>query len=209
MPPRLESELKEPLRTHWLKAVAAFELRNFGYAISLLQGILKEEPEFLRGRQLLRRAAVNRQKAEKKSFFNVSLPILSIKKAERQLRRDPKRAVEMIEKVLENEPYHCQANLVLKEAAVAAGWPEIAGFALHTVLEERPQDTRVLHQLARLYHDLGESEKEMEAYLRITAIDPADAEAVRLGRDAAAEASMKTGAWAIKSTSRNSREREV
>ena len=55
MPIKTEKELSEQLRSHWLKAVAAIELRNFGYAISLLQGILKHEPEFLTGRQLLRR----------------------------------------------------------------------------------------------------------------------------------------------------------
>jgi hypothetical protein len=48
---KTEKELSETQRSHWLKAVAAIELRNFGYAISLLQGILKQEPEFLTGRQ--------------------------------------------------------------------------------------------------------------------------------------------------------------
>ena len=57
-----EKELNETQRSHWLKAVAAMELRNFGYAISLIQGILKQEPEFLTGRQLLRRAEVMKQK---------------------------------------------------------------------------------------------------------------------------------------------------
>ena len=51
MPIKTEKELNETQRNHWLKAVAAIELRNFGYAISLLQGILKEEPEFLTGRE--------------------------------------------------------------------------------------------------------------------------------------------------------------
>ena len=46
---KTEKELSETQRGHWLKAVAAIELRNFGYAISLLQGILKQEPEFLTG----------------------------------------------------------------------------------------------------------------------------------------------------------------
>jgi hypothetical protein len=41
---RTEKELSEDQHAHWLKAVAAIELRNFGYAISLLQGILKQEP---------------------------------------------------------------------------------------------------------------------------------------------------------------------
>jgi tetratricopeptide (TPR) repeat protein len=190
-----EKDLSESLRSHWLKAVAAIELRNFGYAISLLQGILKQEPEFLIGRQLLRRAEVTKQKATKKALFNVSTAALSIMKAQREMKKDPKRAVELIEKVLEDEPYNRQANLALKEAAVVAGWPEIGVFAFRTLLEEKPNDTKILHELGRLYHDVGESEHAAEIYNKLTEIDPTDAEAVRLGKDAAARASMKTGGW--------------
>src|SRR5438874_1091351 len=190
-----EKELSDDQRAHWLKAVAAIELRNFGYAISLLQGILKKEPQFLTGRQLLRRTEVTRLKAAKKKFFNVSTASVSVMKAQREIKKDPKRAVELIEKILEDEPYNKQANLALKEAAVAAGWLETAIFALQTFLEENPRDTKVMHDLARLYHDLGDSEREVEIYNRITAIDPADAAAVRLGKDASARGSMKSGGW--------------
>lgn len=38
---KTEKELSEASRALWLKAVAAIELGNFGYAISLLQEILK------------------------------------------------------------------------------------------------------------------------------------------------------------------------
>ena len=69
---KTEKELSESLRAFWLKVVSAIELRNFGYAISLLQEILKQEPEFLTGRQLLRRAEVTKSKSTKKSFFNIS-----------------------------------------------------------------------------------------------------------------------------------------
>jgi tetratricopeptide (TPR) repeat protein len=190
-----EKELSDDQRAHWLKAVAAIELRNFGYAISLLRGILKQEPQFLTGRQLLRRTEVTRFKAAKKKFFNVSTASVSIMKAQREIKKDPKRAIELIEKILEDEPYNKQANLVLKEAAAAAGWLETAIFALQTFLEENPRDTKVMHELARLYHDLGESEREVEVYNRISAIDPADAAAVRLGKDASARGSMKSGGW--------------
>jgi hypothetical protein len=135
MPVKTEKELNETQRSHWLKAMAAVELRNFGYAISLLQGILKQEPEFLTGRQLLRRAEVAKQKAGKKTFFNISIAPIAVMKAQREIKKAPQRAVEMIEKVLEKEPYNRQANLTLKEAAVAAGWPEIGVFALRTLLE--------------------------------------------------------------------------
>src|ERR1044072_917240 len=114
MPVKSEKELSEQLRGHWLKAVAAIELRNFGYAISLLQGILKQEPEFLTGRQLLRRTEVTKHRAAKKSFFNISTAPIAVMKAQRELKKDPARAVEMIEKVLEEEPYNKQANLMLK-----------------------------------------------------------------------------------------------
>jgi tetratricopeptide (TPR) repeat protein len=195
MPVKTEKELNETQRSHWLKAVAAIELRNFGYAISLLQGILKQEPQFLTGRQLLRRTEVTKSKSAKKSFFNISTAPIAVMKAQREIKKDPKHAVEMLEKVLEEEPYHRQANLVLKEAAVAAGWPEIGVFALRTLLEENPRDVKVLHDLGRFYHQLGESDREVEIYNQIAEINPLDAEARRLGKDASAHASMKSGGW--------------
>src|SRR6266536_1947758 len=158
---KTEKELSETQRSLWLKAVAAIELRNFGYAISLLQEILKQEPQFLTGRELLRRAEVTRSKSAKKSFFNISTAPISVMKAQREIKKNPKRAVEILENVLEKEPYNRQANLVLKEAALAAGWPQIAVFALRTLLEENSRD----------------------------------AQALRLGKDASARASMKRGGW--------------
>ena len=200
---KTEKELSEDQRAHWLKAVAAIELRNFGYAVSLLQGILKQEPQFLTGRQLLRRTEVTRLKAAKKKFFNVSTASVAVMKAQREMKKDAKRAVELIEKILENEPYNKQANLALKEAAVAAGWLETGVFALQTLLEENARDTKLLHELARLYHELGESEREVEIYNRISAIDPADAAAMRLGKDASARDSMKSGGWAAAASYRD------
>src|SRR6266581_198131 len=147
MPIKTEKDLSETQRRHWLKAVAAIEL-----SISLLQAILKQEPEFLTGRQLLRRTEVTKNKAAKKSFFNISTAPITVMKAQREIKKDPKHVVEMLETVLGEEPYHRQANLVLKEAAVAAGWPEIGVFALRTLLEENPRDVKVLHELGRLHH---------------------------------------------------------
>src|SRR5258708_29881011 len=142
---KTEKDLSERQRSHWLKAVAAIELRNFSYAISLLQGILKEEPQFLTGRELLRRTETTKQKTAKKSFFNISTAPIAVMKVQREMKKDPKRAVEMIEKVLEEEPYNRQANLILKEAAVAAGWAQICIFSVRTFPGEK---SRHLERLA-------------------------------------------------------------
>ena len=192
---KTEKELTETQRNLWLKAVAAVELRNLGYAISLLQEILKQEPQFLMGRQLLRRAEVTKNRSTKRSFLNISTAPIAIMKAQRESKKDPKRAIEMLEKVLEDEPYNRQANVALKEAATAAGWPEIGVFAMRTLLEENARDIKVLHELGRLYHELGENDQEVEVYNQIIEINPLDAEALRLGKDAAAHASMKSGGW--------------
>jgi tetratricopeptide (TPR) repeat protein len=193
---KTEKELNDTLRSHWLKAVAAIELRNFGYAISLLRDILRKEPEFLTGRQLLRRTEVSKIKSAKKSRFNLSTAAITLLKVQRELKKDPARTVELIEKVLEDEPYNRQANLLLKEAAMAAGWPDIAIFALRTLLEDNPRDLKVLHDLGRLHHELGQNEQAVEVYTRINEVNPLDAEALRLGKDASARASMASGGWA-------------
>jgi tetratricopeptide (TPR) repeat protein len=192
---KTEKELTETQRNLWLKAVAAVELRNLGYAISLLQEILKQEPQFLVGRQLLRRAEVTKNTSTKKSFFNISTAPIAVMKAQREIKKDPKRAIEMLEKVLEDEPYNRHANLALKEAAAAAGWPEIGVFALQTLLEESPRDVKVLHELGRSYRELGENDQEVEVYNQIIEINPLDAQALRLGKDAAARGSMQSGGW--------------
>jgi tetratricopeptide (TPR) repeat protein len=192
---KTEKELSEPLRGLWLKAVTAIELRNLGYAISLLQQILTQEPEFLTGRELLRRTEVTKSKSVKKSFFNISTAPITAMKAQREIKKDPNRAMEMLEKIFEDEPYNRQANLVLKEAALAAGSLEVAVFALRTVLEENPRDVKVLHELARLYGQLGDHDQEVDIYNQITAVDPLDAEARRLGKDASAHSTMKRGGW--------------
>ena len=200
---KTEKELSESLRALWLKVVAAIELRNFGYAISLLQEILKQEPEFLTGRQLLRRAEVTKSKSAKKSFFNISTAPIGVMKAQRAIKKDPKRAVEMLEEVLEGEPYNRQANLLLKEAALAAGWSEIGVFALRTLLEENPRDVKVMNELGRLYHELGDHENEVEIYNQLSAVNPLDAQSLRLGKDASARASMKRGGWTEAETYRD------
>ena len=203
MATKTEKELGETQRAHWLKAVAAIEMRNFGYAITLLLGILKQEPEFLTGRQLLRRAEITRAKAAKKNLFNISTAPLALMKAQRELRKDPRRAIALAEEVLADEPHNRQANMLLKEAASAAGFGETAVFALETILEQHPRDTKVLHELGRTCHDLGQNEREVEIYNRIVGIDPLDAVAVRMVKDASARASMKGGGWSEASSYRD------
>ncbi len=83
---------------------------------------------------------------------------------QREIKKDPANAVVQVEKILEDEPQHKQANLALKEAAGAAGWLETGVFALQTALEGNAEDTKVMHELAKLYSELGDHENEVRMY---------------------------------------------
>lgn len=192
MPIKNEKDLSENARSLWLKAASAMELRNFGYAITLLQAVLKETPEFLDARKWLRKAEIAQTKGKKSLFSGLTGVTF---KGTAHIKKDPRAAMEQAEKALESDPYSTQANNLLKEAAIAAGFPEIAKFALETLVEGNPNETKFLHELGLFLYEGGESEKAVEVYNKILEINPTDLIANKRGKDAAARSSMKKGGW--------------
>lgn len=192
MPISTDKDLPENARQLWLKALSAVELRNYGYAISLIQAVLKEKPGFLDGRKRLRKVELAATKG-KKSFLS-GLSSASLKGGS-VMKKDPLAAMELAEKSLENDPTNVQANHLLKDAAKAAGFPEIAAFALETLVDANPNDTKLMHELGELYMSINDSEKAVEIYSKIASINPADMVAVKRSKDAAATATMKKGGW--------------
>ena len=192
MPIKNEKDLTENARTLWLKAASAMELRNFGYAITLLQAVLKETPEFLEARKWLRKAEIAATKG-KKSLFGLSG---STFKGSGTIKKDPMAAMELAEKSLETDPYNTQANHLLKEAAIAAGCLEIAQFALETLVESNPKDTKILHELGLFFYDHDESDKAIDIFNKILEINPNDLVANKRSKDASARFSMSKDGWA-------------
>ncbi len=189
-----EKELSAHSRPLWLKATSAIETRNFGYAISLIQVILKESPNFLVGRQWLRRAEL--ATAKKKSFLGgLSGGGLQAMKSQGLIKKDPQAAILVAEEILEKDPHSIQGNSLLRDAAAAAGMVETVGFALETMRESEPKNMKIAHELARYYSASDQPEKAIEVYNQINAVNPADIEAIKGGKDAAARASMRKGGW--------------
>lgn len=190
MPVKTEKDLSENARSLWLKAVAAIETRNHPYAISLIQAVLKEAPEFLDGRKQLRKAEIIATKGKKSGLLgSISLKGSSLGK------KDPMETIVQAEKSLEGDPYNASANHLLKEAALAANMPETAAFALETIAEGNPKDTKALHELGEHYYTHEQADKAVEVFNRIVEINPADLTAIKRGKDAAAKNTMKSGGW--------------
>ena len=126
-----EKDLPESQRATWLKAMSAMELRNYAYAIQLLQAVLTGSSGFPPrapacaqggGGQVGRETERSRQSVQRQSFVRA----LSMMRIQSQVKKDPVSALDAIEKMLESEPYSPQANTLLKEAALAAKMPETA-----------------------------------------------------------------------------------
>jgi tetratricopeptide (TPR) repeat protein len=191
-----EKDLTPDARNSWLRAMSAMETRNFGYTISLIQGILKDAPDFLQGRQWLRRAELAAAAKAGKGFLRgLSTSSIQVMKLQSLVKKDPLAAIVAAEEILEKEPQSIPANGLLRDAARAAGKPEIAGFALETMRDANPKDTKIMHELARHYTATEQAEKAIEVYNQITAINPTDGEAIKGGKEAAARASMRKGGW--------------
>ncbi|MEI6349683.1 MAG: tetratricopeptide repeat protein [Verrucomicrobiota bacterium] len=190
---KTEKDLSENARSLWLKALTAVELRNFGYANSLLQAVLKETPEFLEARRVLRRSQITATKGKKAGLFGGFSA--SVLKGAQVLKKDPAAALDIAEKTLESDPFNSPANHLLKDAAIALDYYETALFALQTLADGDPKDTKVLHEMGELLMAHGEAEKAVAIYNKILEITPSDLIANKRSKDAAAANSMKVGGW--------------
>jgi len=200
----IEKDLPQHLRASWLKAMSAYELKNYGYAIQLCQSILKEVPGFLDGRRLARKAAAAKSNSSKKGLFGgLSGSSFSSMKAQGLVKKDPVQAMDAAEKILEADPYNAQANQILKEAALASDHLETATFALETIIEGNPKDTKTMHELAKHFLTSDQPDRAVEVYNKITEVTPTDLAAIKAGKDAAARASMKSGGWDTAETYRD------
>ena len=93
-------------------------------------------------------------------------------KAQRELKKNPKKTIELIEKVLETEPYNPQANMLLKDAASPRIIRRLRSSRWKLCSRAIQSDVKVLHELGRLYHQYEQSDKAVEVYNRISEIAP-------------------------------------
>jgi len=189
-----EADLPQKLRQLYMKAEAAMELRNWGYAITLIQAILVKEPGFLAGRRALRLAAVKAN--EGKRSVNFGGDALKVMKMQSHLKKDPLGVMAELEKeVLATDPYNPQANELLYEAAVSAGLPMTGGFALQTVIEGDPNNIKFYHKLGDFYMAREAFNEAAEIFGKIVEKDRTDLAATKKYKDATARGSIASQKW--------------
>jgi len=196
-------EVKDDVRQHqlaanlgklYLKAESAMELRNWSYAVSLIQAILVKEPGFLDGRKRLRIAAVKEN--EGKRGVKMGGEALKVMKLQSQVKKDPLGVMVQLEKdVLASDPYNPQGNELLYEAASAAGLYSTAGFALETVISGDPENLKFYHKLGDFYMAREIYDKASEIFGKIVDKNRSDLEATKKYKDATARGSIASQKW--------------
>lgn len=196
MPETSESELAPNVKALWLKALSAVQTNNHGYAVKLIQTVLKDAPTFLEGRKVLRKCEiVVCGGPKKKSSFLGMKTGGGFGKIASQVKKDAVAALPMIEEELEKDPFNPELNDHLFEAFNALGWLESAAFALETIRKGHPEEAKLLHKLAEFYLGHEQFQQAAEVYRDIIKHHPADGTAIKGEKDSTARASMQKGGW--------------
>lgn len=197
MPEITEKDLPANIKPLWLKALTAVQASNIQYAVTLLQGVLKECPGFVEGRKLLRKCELQLSGGSKKKggLFGIQTGGMSVMKLQGPAKKDPLGSLVLIEKELEKDPLNDQANDLLFDVCLKLEMFETAAFALETVRKGNPENAKLLHKLAKFYLDRDEPQTAAEVYNDIIKHHPTDGAAIKGSKDAAARASMKKQKW--------------
>lgn len=192
-----ENELPANARALWLKSLTAVQMNNTEYAVSLLQAVLKDAPGFLEARKILRKCAIQLTGLgnKKKGIFGMSGGGMAIMKIASQAKKDPASALPLIEKELEKDPINEQANDLLFDLALKLDLPKTAAFALETIRNFAPENTKLLHKLAEFYLSNNDPSHAVEVYNDIIKQTPLDSAAIKGAKDSSARASMQKQKW--------------
>lgn len=177
------------------------------YAISLLEPLVKEQPELLEARKLLRANEIRRIKGEKNesSIMNASGGMAKLAKiqplalrAATVLKKNPLEAMSLAEDMLKIDPYSAQGNQVLADAAEILGYKDIRVFAFEIMAEAKPNDLVSVRNLGYAYLTAGNTKQAMEAFQAALRISPNDGDTIRGMKDSSASNAQATGGWETK-----------
>jgi tetratricopeptide (TPR) repeat protein len=193
---KTERDLNPTSRNQVNRAKTAAQSKNFDYAITLMQAVLKDEPLFLEGRVFLRRIEMQKYKstgafARQMAGMRLSGSLIKLTTG----KKTPQEQLIQAEEILVQDPYNLKANTVIGEAGVALGYPEFKCFAYETLKEGKPTDKAILNSLAEAYMEAKEAAKAEKIYGEILEMDPRDGDALSGLKNASAAHASRSGGW--------------
>jgi len=185
------------------RAKQVSQLGQIDYAISLLEPLVKEQPDLMEARKLLRANEIRKVKGSKNdsAIINTSgmtkLAMIQplAMRASGALKKSPQEALSLAEDILKIDPFSTQGNQILAEAAAALNNKELRVFAFEIMAEGKPNDLTTIRNLGNAYLEAGNPKRALESFQLALKISPNDGEATRGMKDASAANAQATGHW--------------
>jgi len=111
------------------------------------------------------------------------------------LGKNPLKALAYAQRMLDVDPLSGAALRLLASAATALGWSETAIFAGEALREIEPTEVSGLVTLGRAYLSAGRAENALEVAGCALQLEPANAQAQALLKDASVAQTMRQGRW--------------
>ncbi|MEM8867133.1 MAG: tetratricopeptide repeat protein [Verrucomicrobiota bacterium] len=185
--PRLQKQIENAR-----KAIS----KNPSYATDIMLNIVKRHPGCLEARQILREAQKRASKGKTKGlgkFFGKMKN--SFSGGEAKVKKDPAKALEEAEDLLNTAPDNEGAHKMLGLAAEALGLPDTAVFAYEELFKLDQKNTENAKLLMKAYIEIGKTEEAIKVGDTVYRLNPSDDEVQSLIKKASVEQSINKGKW--------------
>lgn len=186
-------------KEHFEKGMASFERGNLDYAMDMFLLALEVCPGLFKARKFLRAAAVTKARQQKSNAFTRAFGTLSgsggLLKVQSLLKKKPEEALRESEDLLRKDPLNPTFINTATQAALAAGYPEVAILNLEIAREHAPKDPKTVEWLAELYTQVDRMHDARLAYEELVRLKPSDPAALKKLKDATALDTMQRGRW--------------
>jgi tetratricopeptide (TPR) repeat protein len=208
MPEKTLSEIPRPVRELYERGMAAFQRKNWDYAVAIFTQVLQNEPAFYDCRESLRVSQFRKADEAGTSFFKrffgtaSSSPLLA--KGQILLRSNPLEAVQVAEQILNGDPNSTAAHKLLAEAALDADLPRTAVLSLEIVHKHSPNDKEMSLRLGEALTRAGQVAKAESIYRDLERAYPHDQAILQALKNVVANRTMVEGGYEALSTGEGS-----
>jgi tetratricopeptide (TPR) repeat protein len=172
--------------------------KNPSYAVDILSNILGRHPACLEARKILRQAQQRASKGKTKGLGGLLSKMTSIPftmGSESKIKKDPAKAIESAEQILNANPENVTGHKILAAAAEELKLYSTAVFAYEAVRQIDPKNAENIKALMSVYIQTGQSEEAIRIGEAAYRANPADDEVQALIKKASVEQTMEKGRW--------------
>jgi len=176
---------------------AALSKGSFDYAVEMFSNCVKQVPDHLHYRQMLRGAECRKYRDNKTGASMAFLRVTAVRGKSKKARLQKNwRELDIAgEEGLSINPWDAHFNADVGDAAVHLGWQEVAVFAFEKAVESDPKNKDYLRSLARAYEQRSRYAEAISIWQRVQQLDPLNTEARSKITGLNAEATIKRAGY--------------